>query len=281
MRRFIVLLGMLSVATGCARSANVEQERASLLALDRQWSQTAKDLDKFMSYFAPDATGYPQGGPAMTGAPAIREAFTQMSAAPGFALSWTATKADVGAGGDVGYTAGTYEMTMGGVTDKGKYITVWKKQPNGEWKVTEDIFNSNTAEPAAKHLMVPPSAIKWQDAPPSLPPGSKIAVISGDPTQSQPFVLRAQVPAGYKISPHWHPTTENITVLSGTIALGMGEQFNEGTMMALAPGGYASLPAEMRHYFLAKTAATFQVHGLGPFAVNYVNPADDPSKQKQ
>ena len=72
---------------------------------------------------------------------------------------------------------------------------------------------------------------------------------------------------------------ENVTVLAGTVALGMGETFDESKMTTAAVGAYASLPAEMRHYFMAKSAATVQVHGQGPFVVNYVNPADDPSKQ--
>ena len=107
-----------------------------------------------------------------------------------------------------------------------------------------------------------------------------MAVVSGDPTQAQPFVIRAQMPAGYKIAPHWHPTDENVTVLSGTVALGMGEKFDEPTMKSLSAGGYVALPAAMRHLFMAKTAATIQVHAVGPFAVNYVNPADDPSQKK-
>lgn len=281
MRRYAVLLGVVaSMAAGCGPSANVEQERNNLLTLDREWSETIKDTDKFLSYFAPDATAYPQGMPATTGAAAIRDTWTKMISAPGFALSWSPTKADVGATGDLGYTAGTYEMSMGGPAEKGKYVTIWKKQTDGAWKVMEDIFNADAGAPAAQHVMVAPSAITWGDAPPSLPPGSRIAVVSGDPAQAQPFVLRAQVPAGYRIAPHWHPTTENITVLSGTISLGMGEQFDQSAMKDLAAGGYATMPAEMRHYFLAKSAATFQVHGMGPFAVNYVNPADDPSKQR-
>ena len=127
--------------------------------------------------------------------------------------------------------------------------------------------------------MVAPGDLKWGDGPPSLPPGAKMTVIQGDPTQAQPFVVRAQVPAGYKVPPHWHPGVENLTILSGTVALGMGETFDESKMTTVPVGGYASLPAEMRHYFMAKTASTFQVHGMGPFVVNYVNPADDPSKQ--
>jgi len=86
------------------------------------------------------------------------------------------------------------------------------------------------------------------------------------------------MPAGYKIAPHWHPTDEHVTVLSGTFSLGMGETFDAKAAKPLAPGGYALLPAEMRHFAWTKGGATVQVHGMGPFVLNYVNPADDPSR---
>jgi ketosteroid isomerase-like protein len=282
MRRYVWLVAvMTSLAAGCGTSINVEQERDNLLAVDREWSQTTKDTDKFLSYFAPEGSVHPPGMPVSTGAAAIRDAFTEMSSMPGFALAWTPTKADISATGDLGYTTGTYEMTMTGGSEKGKYVTVWKKQAGGEWKVMEDIFNADAAAtgPAAAHVMVAPSAVTWGDGPPSLPPGVRMAVVSGDPAQAQPFVIRAQMPAGYRVPPHWHPTDEHVTVLSGTVALGMGEQFDQSAMQDLPTGGYFVAPAEMRHSFMAKTAATIQVHGIGPFAVNYVNPADDPSKQ--
>lgn len=279
MRRYAYLVVVVALV-GCARSANVAQEQDALMAKDREWSGVAKDVDKFVSYFAADATVHAPGMPAVTGSDAIRKTYGEMAGAPGFALSFAPTRAVVAASGDIGYTAGSYEMSMAGGSEKGKYVTAWKKE-NGEWKVAEDIFNADAAPAtaAASHVMMPPSDLKWGDPPPSLPPGAKIAVVSGDPTQAQPFVIRAQVPAGYKVAPHWHPGTENLTILSGTVALGMGEQFDESKMTQLAAGGYASMPAEMRHYFLSRTAATFQVHGMGPFVVNYVNPADDPSKQ--
>jgi ketosteroid isomerase-like protein/quercetin dioxygenase-like cupin family protein len=278
MRRLAYVL-LLAVVAGCAK-VNVEEEQKALLAADREWSQTTKDLDKFMTYVAADANGYPQGSPVLAGADAFRKFISQMMAAPGFALSWTATKAVVAASGDIGYTTGTYDLAMAGTMEKGKYVTAWKKV-NGAWKVADDIFNADAAPaaPAGSHVMLAPGELKWGDAPPSLPPGAKMTVLQGDPTQAQLFVVRAQVPAGYKVPPHWHPGVENLTILSGTVALGMGETFDESKMTPVPVGGYASLPAEMRHYFMAKTASTFQVHGMGPFVVNYVNPADDPSKQ--
>jgi ketosteroid isomerase-like protein len=280
MTRYMPLVALVA-AIGCAPTVDVEQEQTALLAADRAWSQTVKDPDAFATYLATDATFYPPGMPAVTGTDAIRKTFGEMSSAPGFSLSWTADEAVVAASGDIGYTSGKYTSSMAGATEQGKYVTVWKKEGDA-WKVTEDIFNADsTPQAASSHVMMSPGELKWTEAPPSLPPGARIAVVSGDPTQAGAFVLRAQVPAGYKVPPHWHPGVENLTVISGTIALGMGEQWDEAKMTTVATGGYASLPAEMRHSFLAKSAATFQVDGMGPFAVNYVNPADDPSKQQK
>jgi len=121
--------------------------------------------------------------------------------------------------------------------------------------------------------------VKWGPAPPVFEKGASMAVISGDPSKAGPFVVRLKMPAGYKIAPHWHPTDENVTVISGTFSLGMGEKFDVKALKSLAAGGYGLMPAEMRHFAMAKTAATVQVHGTGPFALNYVNPADDPSKR--
>ena len=279
----IVVLTSLAASVACGpRTVNIEEERAAVMARDREWSQTTKDPEKFVSYMAEGAALYPPGMPIMTGTEAIRKAFTEMHSAPGFSLSWTPTKAEVSAGGDIAHTAGTYESTMGGVTEKGKYFTAWRKQADGSWKVTDDIFNADAAPaaPASQHAMVPASGIKWGPAPPGLPPGAQAAVISGDPTQPGPYVLRAQMPANYRIPAHWHPVTENLTVLSGTVALGMGDKMDESAMQDLPVGGFASLPAEMRHSFMAKTAATIQVHGMGPFGITYVNPADDPRTKK-
>jgi hypothetical protein len=70
-----------------------------------------------------------------------------------------------------------------------------------------------------------------------------------------------------------------VTVLSGVFALGMGDKFDDATMKSLPVGGYASLPTGMHHYAMAKTPAVVQIHGMGPLALTYVNPADDPRQQ--
>ncbi|MEK6288090.1 MAG: cupin domain-containing protein [Acidobacteriota bacterium] len=128
------------------------------------------------------------------------------------------------------------------------------------------------------HIALTAAGVKWGQPPPSLPKGAQFAVVSGDPSKAVPFAIRLKFPAGYKVAPHWHPTDEHVTVLSGTLAFGMGEKFDEAAMKDMPDGSYAMMPAEMRHFAMAKTAVTLQVHGMGPFVLNYVNPADDPAK---
>ena len=130
---------------------------------------------------------------------------------------------------------------------------------------------------APKHVLMAPADLTWGDAPPIFEKGASFTVVSGNPFEPGLYVVRMKMPAGYKIAAHWHPTDEHVTVLSGTMALGMGEKFDEKTMTEIPIGGYALLPANMRHFAMAKTEATIQVHGEGPFKLTYVNPADDPS----
>lgn len=130
------------------------------------------------------------------------------------------------------------------------------------------------------HIVLPAAQVKWGPAPPSVPKGVQLAVVSGNPGASGPFVIRLKIPAGQKVAPHWHPTDENVTVISGTVAFGMGEKFDPAALKNLSAGGYALMPAEMRHFAMARTTVVLQVHGTGPFVLNYVNPADDPSKVK-
>jgi quercetin dioxygenase-like cupin family protein len=132
---------------------------------------------------------------------------------------------------------------------------------------------------APAHILLTAAEAKWGPPPPVFEQNASFTVLSGDPGKAGLFVVRLKMPAGYKVAPHWHPTDEHVTVLSGTFALGMGEKFAEAGMKDLPAGGYALMPAEMRHYAMAKTAATVQVDGMGPFALTYVNPADDPSKR--
>jgi quercetin dioxygenase-like cupin family protein len=129
-------------------------------------------------------------------------------------------------------------------------------------------------------VLVTPADLKWQDGPPSLPKGAKIALVEGDPSKKGPFVMRARMPDGYRIPPHTHPKDERVTVLSGTLYLGMGGTFDKKAGKALPAGSYARTGAGMKHFGWTKGETVIQVHGEGPWTIEYVNPDDDPRKKK-
>jgi quercetin dioxygenase-like cupin family protein len=137
------------------------------------------------------------------------------------------------------------------------------------------------AEPGAKHVLLTPADLQWGEAPPGLPAGAKLAVLEGDPTKKGPFTIRLQMPDGYKIMPHTHPTAEKVTIISGTGFLGMGAKFDEATAKQMEPGTFAIMPAGMQHFAFAKGETVVQISGKGPFEIKYVNPADDPRQAKQ
>ena len=129
------------------------------------------------------------------------------------------------------------------------------------------------------HVVVRPDDIKWGPAPPSLPAGAKAAVLVGDPGKAAPYVLRAKLPAGYKVPPHWHPTDENVTVIKGTLMVGKGEKLSADASEALPAGSFMRMPKTMRHFAWTKGETIIQVHGIGPFDITYVNAEDDPRKK--
>jgi quercetin dioxygenase-like cupin family protein len=125
-----------------------------------------------------------------------------------------------------------------------------------------------------------PNDITWGPAPPFLPPGAQAAILEGDPAQAGLYTVRLSMPDGYQIPAHHHPTTEHVTVISGEFHLGMGDKLDTAKGTALPAGSFGYLPAEMHHFAWAKGATVVQVHGMGPFAITYVNPADDPRNAK-
>jgi len=125
-----------------------------------------------------------------------------------------------------------------------------------------------------------PDQIKWGPAPPFVNPGAQFAVLEGDPTAATgDFTIRIKMPSGYKIAPHSHPKRENVTVISGTLKVGMGDTFDSSKMGDFPAGSFAFMDPEMHHYVMASGETVVQVHGQSPVVFNYVNPADDPSKK--
>src|SRR5215471_13665142 len=135
------------------------------------------------------------------------------------------------------------------------------------------------AKKAVKNAFTP-DAMQYGPAPAFIPPGAQLAVLEGDPMGTGAYTIRLKAPAGYKIPPHWHPKRENVTVIEGTIKVGMGDKFDESKMMSFPAGSFAFLDPSMHHYAMMSGETTVQIHGMGPVKFNYVNPADDPSKKK-
>jgi quercetin dioxygenase-like cupin family protein len=121
--------------------------------------------------------------------------------------------------------------------------------------------------------------VAFQAGPASFPAGSEIAVLQGDPSQAGPYTVRLRLPDGYRLPPHFHPTDENVTVVGGTFLVGMGDAIDLASAVTLGPGGFITAPAGGHHFAAARGRTIVQVHGEGPFAITYVNPADDPANQ--
>jgi ketosteroid isomerase-like protein len=151
----LVVVGLLSFVTACQKQATTigdtrSADEATLKNLDAEWSKAAgaKDLDKTASYYSDDALVLPPNLPAIQGKQQARGMWQGMFSVPGFGGGWKVSKVEVARSGDLGYVTGTYELSEtdeGGkpVTDKGKYLEVWKKQPDGSWKCIIDMFNSD------------------------------------------------------------------------------------------------------------------------------------------
>ncbi len=137
------------------------------------------------------------------------------------------------------------------------------------------------AQPTHAQNAFTPDQVKYGPAPAFLQPGAQLAVVEGDPMASSgDYTIRLKMPDGYKIAPHTHPLRENVTVISGTLKVGMGDQFDASKMMSFGAGSFAYLDPSMHHYAAASGETVVQIHGTSPVKFNYINPADDPSMKK-
>jgi uncharacterized protein (TIGR02246 family) len=152
MKKLILVLVVLLVlaAGGCAPPVDVEAERAAIRAAEDRYLEAAqaKDLEGVLSFYADDCSLFPPSAPIITGKEAIRAAWAEWLADPAFAMRVLPTKVEVSRAGDLAYLIGTYEFTVtdaegNPVTDRGKYVDVWKKQPGGTWRHVVDIWNSD------------------------------------------------------------------------------------------------------------------------------------------
>lgn len=122
------------------------------------------------------------------------------------------------------------------------------------------------------------AGLTWGPAPAVFPAGAKMAVVSGDPSKKAPFTVQLALPAGYKVAPHFHPTAERVEVKEGTLFVGMGDVLDVSKAHAMAAGASVVVPARQHHFATTKAATVIAVTAMGPFAITYVNPADDPQQ---
>jgi quercetin dioxygenase-like cupin family protein len=133
------------------------------------------------------------------------------------------------------------------------------------------------------HVIASLKEATWGPAPPMLPPGAQIVVLSGDPGKAAPYTVRLKFPANYAIPAHSHPTDENVVVVSGALTFGMGDKLVKGATAnkTLPAGGFALMPAGMTHFAYTSEESTIVLFGQGPVEFKYVNPADDPRTAKK
>lgn len=150
------VVGLVGLQVSSAQTDTRAADERAIRETDLAWAKAAaaKDLERTLTFLADDATEMVPNAPVATGKAALRKSWGDMFSPPGFAISWQPSKVEVSRGGDLGYSIGTYQTTMNGpggkpVTDRGKYLTVWKKQADGSWKVAVDAFNSDLPLPPA------------------------------------------------------------------------------------------------------------------------------------
>lgn len=123
------------------------------------------------------------------------------------------------------------------------------------------------AHAATSHAVLPMDDNAWRSDPPGLPAGGRFAVISGDPTKPESFVMRVELPAGYVVSPYRRSSDESIVVLAGAIEIGLGDVFDAAAMRTLPSGSFIRLPSNESHFVTTKLGATVQIFGTGPFEI--------------
>ncbi len=284
-RRIPVVLSLIVIAiTAVAQTATSQTrgERAIRAASDA-WQRyiAAQQVDSIVGLFKPDAVVMFANAPVMKGSDQIRSQWGDIVKIPAYKVQWAPTWVDVASpirATEYGTYTESYDTPTGKATDAGTYVTVWHKV-NGKWRIALDAPVSTTPIPTATAAAPPMdpatmemragSALTWGDlTAPGFAPGAKISVLHGNPGGPGGFVLRLQFPDGYQIPVHWHPTGENVTVVSGNVALGMGNAFEASALHAYGPGDFVYLPPNQSHFGHAHGLTVVQVNGRGPFAIN-------------
>lgn len=116
---------------------------------------------------------------------------------------------------------------------------------------------------ASTPTIVTPSQVQWTAGTGPLT-GVQVAVLSGDPSKSGPYTIRLHIPDGAKFPPHFHGDIENVTVLQGTLLVGVGDTMDPAKMMELPAGSFVSVPMNVHHYAAVKGDTIIQINAMGP-----------------
>ena len=127
------------------------------------------------------------------------------------------------------------------------------------------------------HFFLKASELQWKPVA-SMSPGATMALIEGDISKEAPFTFRLKLPADYRVAPHIHPAYERVTVLSGTFHFAHGDEFDRDTTRALKPGDMAIMAPGDPMFGYTEEETVIQLHGTGPWGIEYINPEDDPRK---
>jgi ketosteroid isomerase-like protein/quercetin dioxygenase-like cupin family protein len=276
------LVGLAIAAVAQTAASQTRDERAVRVAGDA-WQRyiAQQNVDSIVALFTPDALVLFANAPVMKGSVAIRAGWSDIVKIPAYKVHWTPTRIDVASptvATEYGSYTESYDTPSGKTSDTGNYVAIWHKV-NGKWRVALDAPVSTTPVPAAGPAAPPmdpstmelhaASSLTWGDlTAPGFAPGAKIAVLHGNPGGPGGFVLRLQFPDGYQIPVHWHPTGENVSIVSGSLSFAMGNTFDASALHTYGAGDFAYLPPGQPHYAQAHGTTILQINGRGPFVIN-------------
>lgn len=135
------------------------------------------------------------------------------------------------------------------------------------------LYAADDSQGSTSAILMKAKDIKFHPAP-GFPKGAQIVLIRGDLSQAVPYTIRFKLPNGFVIPSHWHSTDEEVTVLSGTLNVGMGDTVDKSKSTALTAGGFQLVPANSHHYVWASGETIMQLDGMGPRTTVFVHPEE-------
>lgn len=127
-------------------------------------------------------------------------------------------------------------------------------------------------------IFIEPDQLNWGEIPAF--PGALCAILTGNPSKEGFYLLRLKLPANYKVAPNWQTKTIFVTVISGSYHIGVGDKFDLQQGKTLGTLSSVVIPSKSHLYFWTTQEAVLQIHGLGPWDIHFIDPAQDPRKAR-